>query len=176
MNKVFLIPLLISIVACGDVPKKKISPAIASVIGLTDSMNTDKPKRDTVRNPENSSSQSEVIAEGNMDEGLIQKAVISSADSILSVFENIRADYRIFGYQRPDTTAKKLIFFSVFTNDVKGNPHECKYGSYYSSAAMQGLKMKFIADAGDFVKVNLMKDDLVLSPVFFEKSWVEFRL
>lgn len=111
------------------------------------------------------------IQDGN--ENYLQKAVIDK-DSLITVYQNIRADYRIFGYKAPDTNARKLLLFSVFTKDVEGNPHQCLYGAYYYSGVMEDIKMKYIGQTDSFVEAILMKNNHILTPIFLEKKWVQF--
>lgn len=122
-------------------------------------------KPDTIRNTEAT----------KMSEDAFQKAIVNLQDSSLTVYENIRADYRIFGYQQPDTNSKKMVFFSVFTPDVENNPYQCPYGAYYSSGAMQDTHMKYIGKTGDFVKANLIKNKTVLAPIYILKDWIQFE-
>lgn len=111
-----------------------------------------------------------------MNEEFFQKAVIDLRDSSLNVYQNIRADYRIFGYQKPDTNSKKVIFFSVFTSDVENNPYQCVYGSYYHSGAMADTKIKYVKNNGNFVEAHLIKENQILpAPIYFLKNWVEFE-
>lgn len=122
-------------------------------------------KKDTIRNEELT----------QMSEDFFQKAVINLSDSSFTVYQNIRADYRIFGYEEPDTNSRKILFFSVFTPDVEGNPYKCPFGSYYYSGAMENTQIKYTKTVGSFIKANLIKDKTtIISPVYFLKSWVEF--
>lgn len=110
-----------------------------------------------------------------MEDNFIQRALIDLKDSSIRVYENIRADYRIFGYKAPDTNSKKLILFSVFTNDVKDNPHHCTYGAYYSSGVMQNMKMKYVKRTGNFIEAHLISDTELISPLFIHRRWVQFE-
>ncbi|MGB8191513.1 MAG: serine hydrolase [Chitinophagaceae bacterium] len=111
----------------------------------------------------------DIISEESM-----QRAQISKRDSILLVNQNIRKDYRIFGYERPDTSSSRLILFSVFTRDVQNNPYRCTYGAYYSSPAIKEKEIKFIGHAGAFVKTALIIQGKIVCELYFEKRWVEF--
>lgn len=123
-------------------------------------------KKDTIRNDK----------ETQMNEAFFQKAMINLSDSSLNVYENVRADYRIFGYEKPDTSSRKMILFSVFTSDVKNNPYRCKFGAYYSSGAMHNTKIKYIKKTGAFVEVHLIKEsDIKPASVYMLKDWVEFE-
>jgi hypothetical protein len=120
---------------------------------------------DTIRN----------IGATQMSEEACQKATINLQDSTLIVYGNIRADYRIFGYEKPDTNSRKLIFFSVFTTDVKGNPYRCPYGAYYSTAEMQNTSIKYVSNAGSFIKASLVQAQQLQTSVYILKDWVEFK-
>ena len=58
------------------------------------------------------------------------KISVQSRDSILWLNSEMRLDHRIFGYEKPDIKSERLIFLSVFTNDVEGNPFSCKTLGY----------------------------------------------
>jgi hypothetical protein len=104
----------------------------------------------------------------------IEKAQISKGDSSFFVYNNIRKDYRIFGYQRPDTNSKRLILFSVFTRDVENNPYKCTYGAYYGSLGMNSIQIKFVADKGSFIIADLIIERKNAAKLYFEKKWIEF--
>jgi len=103
----------------------------------------------------------------------MQKAVIYKRDSSFHVYNNIRADYRIIGYELPDTNSAKMILFSVFTSDVQDNPFQCPYGSYYDSAQGDELAIKYIGEQGSFIKAMIRGSKKPVT-VYFEKKWVEF--
>jgi len=109
-----------------------------------------------------------------ISEDAMQRAVISKRDSIFHVQSNIRADYRIIGYESPDTNARKMVLFSVFTSDVKDNPFQCPYGSYYDSAQRDELVIKYVGEQGSFIEANISGNRKKPATVYFEKKWVEF--
>jgi len=109
-----------------------------------------------------------------IDEQNLLKAEVSRRDSSFSVFENIRRDYRIFGYQRPDTNSKRMILFSVFTRDVDQNPYDCPYGSFYQSSSMENSEIKYQSVVGPFVATELYVDGRKVADLYFEKKWIEF--
>ncbi|NTE04450.1 hypothetical protein G6M26_05760 [Agrobacterium tumefaciens] len=123
----------------------------------------DKP--DTIRNKQAT----------QMNEDAFQKASVNLQDSSLVVYGNIREDYRIFGYEQPDTNSRKLIFFSVFTTDVKGNPYHCPYGAYYATSDMINSEIKYLSSTGNFIKANFIKNKKVLTPIYMLKDWVKFE-
>lgn len=96
-------------------------------------------------------------------------------DSSITVYQNIRADYRVFCYKSPDTTSKKMLLFSVFTSDVKDNPYQCVYGSYYYSGAMQDMSMKYVKKTGQFIEAHLLRKNELVTPIYIRKEWVEFE-
>lgn len=123
------------------------------------------PLRDTVKKQE--------TATPEINEEAIQRAVISKRDSSFQVYNNIRADYRIVGYQSPDTNSRKMVLFSIFTSDVKDNPYQCPYGSYYGSPNPEELVIKYTGDIGAFIKADIGSNGK-RATVYFEKKWVEF--
>ena len=120
------------------------------------------------------SSQQIHIYPDRIDEGYISKAAINRQDSSFFVYGNIRKDYRIFGYERPDTNSKRMILFSVFTRDVENNPYKCKYGAFYQTASMDSLEIKYSSDTGSFVMTQLYINGRKADDIFFEKKWIEF--
>jgi len=109
-----------------------------------------------------------------ISEEAMQRALIRRRDSSFNVYSNIRADYRIIGYEAPDTNARKMILFSVFTSDVENNPFECPYGSYYDSAQGDRLVLKYIGEHGSFIEVHISGSQRKPATVYFQKKWVEF--
>ncbi len=110
-----------------------------------------------------------------INEEAMQRAVINKSDSSFTVYNNIRADYRIIGYQLPDTSSKKMVLFSVFTADVENNPGRCPYGSYYGSPGKEDLEIKYIGDQGNFVKAFINNAKGESATIYFPKKWVEFE-
>ncbi len=104
----------------------------------------------------------------------MQKAVIHKRDSSFNVYNNIRADYRIIGYELPDTNSMKMILFSVFTSDVKDNRFQCPFGSYYDSAHGNELIIKYTGEQASFIKAKISGGSKKPVTVYFEKKWVEF--
>jgi hypothetical protein len=105
----------------------------------------------------------------------ITKAYIYMNDSILNLWSDIRSDYRFFGYEKADTLSKRLIFFSVFTNDVKNNPFNCKLGAYYSMPNRDKLLIKYEAIQGAYIKTIATNKKGEKTILYFEEKWVEFE-
>ncbi len=101
---------------------------------------------------------------------------LSEGDSRLNLYANIRNDYRIFGYAQPDTDSEKLLLFSVFTDEVDGNPFDCKYGSYYSLGnSDQNFHLTYKKSDKNFVVVNLNDSLGNNRNVYFEKKWIDLN-
>ena len=110
-----------------------------------------------------------------ISEEAMQRAVVSKADSIFHVYNNIRADYRIIGYESPDTNSKKMVLFSVFTSDVEDNPFHCPYGSYYDTGSPIELVVKYTGKQGSFIVASISGGSKKPATIYFEKKWVEFE-
>jgi hypothetical protein len=111
-----------------------------------------------------------------IDPDLMQRATISLRDSLLDVAGNIRADYRVIGYSKPDVCSKREIIFSVFTNDVKGNPYNCSFGAFYSTSgdAYNDIKIRFAGETKFFIKTNIYVGEQNRGVLYFERRWVRF--
>lgn len=89
------------------------------------------------------------------------------------LYSDIKKDHRIFGYEKPYANSKKLILFSVFTNEVEGNPFRCPFGSYYETAAMKNIQLKYLKTKGSFAEMELTKDGKSVL-VYFLKKYIKF--
>ncbi len=110
-----------------------------------------------------------------VDEDNVQKAIVSKSDSSISLTSNIRLDHRIFGYDKPDTSSKKIILLSVFTDDVEGNPFHCTYGSFYQTSDMNDMELKYASKEGQFIKATLLKIGIPVATVYINRKWIEFE-
>ena len=174
MNKLPLVFIVLTIFACNGT-RKDSAKSIADTLNSKDRGNIKSMSRDTVKATQTKTILPENEANDLINDDFIQKAIVYRSDSSLNMFENIRADYKIFGYQAPDTNSRKLLLVSVFTKDVEGNPYNCEYGSYYGSNFMEGITIKYVKSTGNFVEANLIKGKVVLTPIFIQKNWVEFK-
>jgi len=95
-------------------------------------------------------------------------------DSTITLVGNMRADYRIFGYAKPDTKSEKLLLLSIYTSDVEGNPFKCKLGAYYDTSDMENLRLKYTETVGNFIKAVVIDKKKNQTVVYFEKKWIEF--
>ena len=105
----------------------------------------------------------------------MQSAVVKKRDSSFHVYNNIRADYRIIGYELPDTNARKMVLFSVFTSDVKDNPFNCPYGAYYDSSQRDEVVIKYTGEQQSFIQARISGNSKKPVTVYFQKKWVEFE-
>jgi len=105
----------------------------------------------------------------------INKATISKTDSIIRLNAVMRLDHKIVGYEKPNVKSRKMIMLSIFTSDVKDNPHHCPYGAYYDTTHMNGLSIKYLATQGNFIKAALLEDNQTKAIVYFEKNWMEWQ-
>jgi hypothetical protein len=104
----------------------------------------------------------------------VNKIEISKKDSIMSLYSSMQKEYRIFGYEKPNKNSKKMILLSIWTFDVKGNPSNCKYGSYYETNSMDDMELKYIGKDNSFVKAALIKNKIKTATIYFEQKWVKF--
>ncbi len=97
-------------------------------------------------------------------------------DSLFDIRADMKKDHRFFGYQKPNITSKKLILFSIFTNDIDGNPFKCELGSYYDMTDSEGLEIKYQKTQGDFIETIISNENGEKTIVYFEKKWIILEL
>lgn len=108
-----------------------------------------------------------------IDPASMQKATISLGDSLLEVFPDIRSDYRVIGYAKPDICSRRQIVFSVFTRDVENNPYGCTYGAFYStSSGYHDIAIKYTGKTKHFIKTQIFIKGQNMGELFFERRWV----
>ena len=100
----------------------------------------------------------------------VTKANISLVDSTFALRADMRKDHRIIGHAKPDINSQRLIIFSIFTDDVENNPFKCELGAYYDTEEMENIKLKFVENDSDFVKVIAIEEPNKVTPVFFLKK------
>jgi len=107
----------------------------------------------------------------------ITKAIIFLADSSFWLGANMRQDHRIFLYEKPGLTSRKLMLFSIFTNDVEGNPFRLPFGAYYETSSLSGAELKFSGQRpGQFVELLYLKDGgTPVQKMYVLRKWVRFR-
>ncbi|MBC7934685.1 MAG: hypothetical protein H7Y86_04900 [Rhizobacter sp.] len=106
----------------------------------------------------------------------IHKAAITGQDSSIWLTSDIRKDHRFYGYEKSNTNSNRRILFSIFTNDVEGNPYKLRYGAYYQTAGLDGKKLKYTGITGKFIKAQLWDNSgkILISELFFERKWFVF--
>ena len=68
-----------------------------------------------------------------------------------------KTDYRVFGYQYPNTSTAKMICFSSHAADVVANYNNCPLGSYYDSGKLRpGEKIIYLGAYGKFAKMSFV--------------------
>jgi hypothetical protein len=68
---------------------------------------------------------------------------------------NSKVQFRIFGYEFPNVSTRKMICFSSYTGDVGANMYNCPLGSYFDTGIMrEGDKIVYLGPAGSFSKMN----------------------
>jgi hypothetical protein len=88
----------------------------------------------------------------------------------------MREDHKMFGYAAADTAARKLILFSIFTSDVKGNPYRCPLGAYYETSGLpQGDHIVFAGEKAGFVKLVYTDARQKATPFYLRRRFVAFR-
>ena len=103
------------------------------------------------------------------------KAFIDRKTKSFTLVADIRKDHQIFGYSAPDSHAKKLIIFSVFTTDVKNNPYHCPLGAYYQTSDLRpGESIRFISETPTFVKLTFLDASHQLTPFYIKRAFVRF--
>ena len=68
-----------------------------------------------------------------------------------------KAEYKIFGYQFPNTSTKLMICFSSYRYDVTENVNKCPLGAYFDSGRMkEGDRIVYLGNVGAFGKMNFI--------------------
>uniref|UniRef100_UPI004049CE50 lysozyme inhibitor LprI family protein n=1 Tax=Flavobacterium sp. TaxID=239 RepID=UPI004049CE50 len=88
---------------------------------------------------------------------------------------SMNKDHRIFGYKNKDIYSEKLILLSAFTNEVEHNPFGCKYGSFYDTNGLTGMKLKYVSTENEFLKIEIIKEGKTIDEVYMLKKWFEFE-
>jgi hypothetical protein len=166
-NLIYIITLTVLISACGKTDDK-----------INDKTNEQSQDQIDTQPSDNQFSSLDNIDRANEESVInagenITKAYVISSDSSINLTANIKADHRIFGYEKPDKNSKRLLLISVFTNDVEGNPFGLELGAYYDTGSMDNLKLKYEETVGDFVKASAIGNNKVTT-IYFEKKWIAF--
>lgn len=82
-----------------------------------------------------------------------------------------KAEYKIFGYQFPNITTKKMICFSTFSYDVRDNLNKCPLGSYFDTSFMkEGDRIIYLGMVGSFGKMNFITGSGKKTLVYIPKA------
>lgn len=108
------------------------------------------------------------------DPEFVNKLEVSKSDKSIDLYMSMRKEYRIFGYQKPNRNSKKMILLSIWTFDVKDNPSNCPFGSYYETASMGNKQLEYIRMKNSFIEAAILKDKKQITKVYFEKKWVKY--
>lgn len=106
------------------------------------------------------------------DAGYLTKGFIDEENNSFYIVADIKKDHRIFGYERPDIHSKKLILFSVFTDDVDGNPFSLPLGAYYDTQELEvGSVFKYLSHVDGFVELEFTSPQ-EKKLIYIEDNWV----
>jgi hypothetical protein len=84
---------------------------------------------------------------------------------------NSKAQFRIFGYEYPNISTRKMICFSSYTGDVGANMYNCPLGSYFDTGLMkEGDKIIYLGPAGSFSKMNFITGTGKKTVFYFPKG------
>jgi hypothetical protein len=66
-----------------------------------------------------------------------------------------KIEYRLYGYQFPNESTKKMICFSSNRYDVAANIANCPLGSYFNTSLLkEGDRIFYLGKAGNYGKMN----------------------
>ncbi|MBJ2175861.1 DUF1311 domain-containing protein [Aureibaculum sp. A20] len=108
-----------------------------------------------------------------IDTEFMEKAHIDKMGSVLGL-SNMKKDHRIFGYKEMSIYSEKMILISIFTDEVKHNIFDCKYGAYYDMSSIKDFKIKYKSTNGAFLKMEIIKDGAIIDEIYMEKKWFIF--
>ena len=108
---------------------------------------------------------------------LIQKAMVAKSDSTIWLTADMRKDHRLYGYEKADRNSRRLLLFSIFTNDVEGNPFQLPFGAWYQTAGLGEKKLKYAGAYERFIKAGLWNNNgkQLVVEMYFERKWFEFE-
>lgn len=103
------------------------------------------------------------------------KATINRQAKSFSLVANIREDHQIFGYAAATSRSKRLILFSVFTNDVKDNPYHCPLGAYYETSDLKsGDDIRFVSEGPTFIKLAFLDASHRTTFFYIKREFIRF--
>ncbi|HVY74022.1 MAG TPA: hypothetical protein VG890_04285 [Puia sp.] len=82
-----------------------------------------------------------------------------------------KLDYRVYGFQYPNNTTRKMICFSSHEGDVHDNYAGCPLGSYFDTGKLKpGEKILYQGPAGSFAKMVFIAGDGKKTMFYLPKS------
>jgi len=97
---------------------------------------------------------SAAISQNATQTGALTVAHVDKKTKEFFVTSNPKAEYKIFGYEYPNITTRKMVCFSSYTYDVGDNLNNCPLGSYFDSGKMkEGDRITYVGKAGSFSKM-----------------------
>ena len=103
----------------------------------------------------------------------VNKLEVLKSDNSINLYMSKNKECRIFGYKKPNKNSNRMMLLSVWTFDVKDNPGNYPFGSYYETSSME-MELKYVGKENTFIKAALMKNKKQVAIVYFEKKWVKF--
>jgi hypothetical protein len=142
---------------------------------LRDSTGGNELEKDLVVNSSEKISQINIdnILDTNKYPNNLSRLIVDANEDVISFRADIRKDHRIFGFSEANHDSQILILFSVFTNDVEGNPFDATLGSYYDTFHFENSEITYLSKTDNFIKTNIVYPEGEII-VFFEREWVEF--
>lgn len=111
------------------------------------------------------------VAQTVSQAGALTVAHVDKKTKEFFVTSNPKAEYKIFGYQYPNITTKKMICFSSYTYDVADNLNKCPLGSYFDSGRMkEGDRILYTGKAGSFSKMTFISGSGKKTIFYFPKG------
>ncbi len=114
---------------------------------------------------------SAAISQNTNQAGSLTVAHVDKKTKEFFVTSNPKTEYKIFGYQYPNITTRKMICFSSFTYDVGDNLNNCPLGSYFDSGKMkEGDRILYTGKAGSFSKMTFISGSGKKTIFYFPKG------
>ena len=87
-----------------------------------------------------------------------------------------KSEYKIFGYQYPNITTRKMICFSTYTYDVSDNLNKCPLGSYFDTGTLrEGDRIVYLGTVGTYAKMNYISGSGKKTLFYMPKNSFTFK-
>ena len=111
------------------------------------------------------------ISQNTTQAGSVDVAHVDKKTKEFFVASNPKADYKIFGYEYPNITTRKMVCFSSYTYDVGDNLNKCPLGAYFDSGKMkEGDRIIYMGKAGSFSKMMFISGSGKKTTFYFPKG------